>query len=460
MADMADMATLTEKLDYVMASEQQISGDLNILWLMLGGFLVFFMQAGFALLEAGGVRAKNTKNILLKNVLDACMGSVIWWAIGYPLAYGDGGNAFIGGGDNFFMADQDYSDGGGFYAGWLFQWAFAATAATIVSGAVAERCTIKAYLIYTGVITGFIYPVAVHWGWSGDGWLSAFRSTDGDYDPYMGAQGLIDFAGSGIVHMTGGGAALMGAILLGPRKGRFSADGMVMDMPGHNTVLQALGTMILWFGWYGFNPVSTLCVAGCMTVAEKVAVTTTLSAGAGGVTAILIDVLWGNHLDIGPALNGILAGLVAITAPCSVVDGYAAVFIGIIGAAVEYLSAKMLLRLNIDDVLEASPVHFFTGAWGVLAAGLFATEENTIAGAYPGRSQDDWGLFYGGGGKQFGIQLCGVIAFAGWTCTMSGIMFAVLKVAGIFRVPPGDEEKGLDESHHGGSAYPEQLSKA
>lgn len=451
-----------------------VSGLGDVLWLLLGAYMVFFMQAGFALLEAGGVSAKNTKNILLKNILDACLGGMVWWAVGYPFAYGAGGaspNAFIGG-TNFFMYTgttytNDHSGSTGyFYAGWMFQWAFAAAAATIVSGAVAERCNFAAYLIYTTLITAFIYPVVVHWGWSSEGWLSAFKAKDADasddfsYDPYLGGNGFIDFAGSGIVHMTGGGAALMGAIFLGPRTGRFNADGTVSDLHrGHNAVLQALGVFILWFGWYGFNPVSTLAFS-MMDIAARVAVTTTLSACAGGCTTLLIHIACGNVPDVGPALNGILAGLVGITAPCVVVEPWAAAFIGMISAFVYYGSSQMLLKMKIDDVLEASPVHFFCGAWGCLSVGFFATDiyvNNPDHGAYAGDKDNsdsgNYGAFYGGGGEQLGTQIVGVLAIAAWTCGTSALMFFILAKANVLRVSPEDEKTGLDDSHHGGSAY-------
>jgi len=428
----------------------EIVKNLDILWLLLGAYMVFFMQAGFALLEAGSVRAKNTKNILLKNTLDACLGGIVWWIIGFPLAYGDANDSsyssFIAGGD-FAMAknkEQDY----GWYAGWMFQWAFAAAAATIVSGAVAERCDFRAYLVYTFILTGFIYPVVVHWGWSPQGWLSAWNP-DG---PDMGANGLIDFAGSGVVHMCGGGAALVGAIFLGPRCGRFREDGSVVDMPGHSTVLASLGTFILWFGWYGFNPVSTLAFV-YMPIAERVAVTTTLAACSGGAFTLLIHVALGNPPDVAPALNGILAGLVSITAPCPVVEPYAAFIIGMIAAPVYYGSSVMLKMLKIDDPLDASPVHFFCGMWGVISCGLFATKDFLMDAYTVMDEQTDYGAFYGGGGKQLGIQLVGVIAIAAWTCGLSAIMFGCLKAAGILRVSMDDELAGLDESHHGGSAY-------
>jgi len=411
---------------------------LDTLYLLFGTTLVFLMQAGFALLEAGSVRAKNTKNILLKNTLDACLGAILWWACGYAFAFAPG-NEFIGGKESdggYFLGNtgEDTADATP-YIWWMFQWAFAAAAATIVSGAVAERCNFTAYLIYSSVITGFIYPVVVHWGWSGEGWFST------EFTP----NGFVDFAGSGIVHMVGGGAALMGAIFLGPRYGRFRENGEVVDMPGHSTVLATLGTFILWFGWYGFNCCSTGAIEGNQVTAAKVAVTTTLSAAAGGVTTLGIHVYMYQVPDVGPALNGILAGLVSITAPCAVVEPYAAFIIGIIGGAVYFGAATMLKKLQIDDPLDASPVHFFCGAWGCIASGLFGTEA--------GIGSSDYGAFYGGGGKQLGYQIAGVISIAAWTCGMSGIMFAAMKAAGILRVSKEDELAGLDESHHGGAAY-------
>ena len=430
----------------IVASIAALDANGTALWLMFGTVLVFFMQSGFALLEAGSIRAKNTSNILLKNLLDACIGALVWWSIGFSFAYGDlEGNAFIGA-KNFFAEDSETTMGGGWWAGWMFQWAFAATAATIVSGAVAERCTFKAYAVYTVVLTGFIYPVAVHWGWSGEGFLSAFHVTE----PTLGANGLIDFAGSGIVHMTGGGAALMGAYVLGPRLGRFDADGKVVPMPGHSIVLTTLGTFILWLGWYGFNPVSTLAF-GAMEIACKCALTTTLAAAAGGVTSLWMHIMMGGMKEISPLCNGILGGLVAITASCSVVEPWSAVIIGIIAAAVYQGSSKLLLKLKIDDPLDASPVHFFCGAWGLLSAGLFATQTNTVA-SY-GVSEDDYGAFYGGGGKQFGVQCAGVVCFAAWSCITSFLTFFALKKAGIARVSEEEEMAGMDVSHHGGSAY-------
>jgi len=445
----ADLAALTEKVGAINGLTNGES-DLDILWLLFGAYIVFFMQCGFALLEAGSVRAKNTKNILLKNVLDACLGGIIWWFIGYPLALGDPGSgkqSFIGGGKGFMFIDRISGQKGSqvYYAMWMFQWAFAAAAATIVSGAVAERCAFGAYLVYSTVLTAFIYPVVVHWGWAGEGWLSAW----GDKS-YLGANGLIDFAGSGVVHMTGGVAALMGAIFLGPRTGRFAPNGDVQDMPGHSTVLATIGTFILWFGWYGFNPVSTLAFQ-YMIVAARAAVTTTMAACAGGATTLAIHVAMKNPPDVSPALNGILAGLVSITGPCPVVDAWAAVLIGFFGAFVYYGASKMLLKLKIDDPLDASPVHCFCGMWGVIASGLFATKEFTME-VY-GKSPDDYGALFGGGGKQLGIQIVAVLAIFAWVAATAGGLFFALKSLKMLRVSAEDEDQGLDTSHHGGEAY-------
>ena len=312
--------------------------------------------------------------------MDGCLGALVWYFIGYHLAYGTkdsckGGsdcNGFVGNGADVFMnkaaelAPLGNAGSGHYYAGWMFQWAFAAAASTIVSGAVAERCKFGAYLAYTAALTGVIYPVVVNWGWSYHGWLSPWvLAADGEtaVEPYLGANGMIDFAGSGIVHMTGGVAALVGAIFLGPRTGRFSPSGECIDMPGHSSVLVALGTFILWFGWYGFNPVSTLAFE-YMETAARVAVTTTLGAAAGGVTALSIHYGFTKSLDVGPMCNGILAGLVSITGNCVVIEPWAAALIGAIGAAIYYGFSALLRKLKIDDPLDASSVHGACGAWG------------------------------------------------------------------------------------------------
>ena len=334
---------------------------------------------------------------------------------------------------------------------WFFQFAFAATAATIVSGAVAERCAMSGYAGYAFFLTTFVYPMVAHWVWSDKGFLSAFK-----VNPYKNV-GVIDFAGCGVVHMVGGAAAGIGAWVLGPRIGRFDPDVPVTEFKGHSAPLTVLGTFILWVGWYGFNPGSTLAIVGSGDVASKVAVCTTLSAAAGGVTNMLLHFQIAKRCaadkhgiyDVAETCNGVLAGLVAITAACAVVEPWAAVVIGMIGSFVYSGGSILLKKLHIDDAVNATPVHFFAGAWGLIAPGLFARGENMRA-AYDNHRT---GLFYGGNGTMLGVQLLAFVTITLWcTVTMLPFFYAMLKL-GLFRVAEEHELLGLDESKHGGSAY-------
>ncbi|MCH7699295.1 MAG: ammonium transporter [Chloroflexi bacterium] len=412
-------------------------------WLLIAAFLVFFMQAGFAMLEAGFVRSKNVANILMKNLLDVSAGAIAFWAIGWGIAYGfsgDATNGFVGNGHFFLVGFDDW-------ASWIFQFAFAATAATIVSGAMAERTAFRAYLFYTVFITGLIYPVVVHWVWDGNGWLTAFT------DNPIGTNGYLDFAGSSVVHMVGGFAGLMGAIIVGPRIGKYGKDGSINPIPGHSISLAALGVFILWFGWYGFNPGSTLGLTGGFAdLAAKVAVNTTLAAGAGAVGCAFLSRARSSHYDMGLTLNGALGGLVAITAPCAVVEPWAAVIIGLIAAPVVIFGIEGLDRLGIDDPIGAVAVHGFAGIWGVLSVGLFASQSG-IAQAYV--ASDQYGLLLGGGVQQLGIQALGVVVIAGWTMATSGLLFTIIKYTVGLRVSPEEEERGLDLGEHGVEAYPD-----
>lgn len=423
------------------AAVEDLTAGLDQMWLMLAAFLVFFMQLGFAMVEAGFVRAKNTTNILMKNVLDACIGAIAFFAVGFALAYGVDGdgeaNGLFGLG-NFFL--NDFED----YAFWIFQFAFAATAATIVSGAMAERTKFSAYLIYTACITALIYPVVVHWAWDGNGWLTAF--TD---DP-IGTNGYIDFAGSGVVHMVGGFAGLVGAIMVGPRIGKFTG-GRINAIPGHSLALGTLGMFVLWVGWYGFNPGSTLALSGGFAaLAAKVAVTTTLAAAAGGVTATLVSKARSGVYDMGLTINGILGGLVAITAPCATVEPWAAIVIGAVGAAVVIGGIELLERLHVDDPVGAVSVHGFSGVWGVLSVGLFSSQ-NGIGTAYA--ETDQYGLLVGGGVEQLGIQALAAGSIMLWTVGASVVLFGALKLVMGLRVSEEEELAGLDMGEHGASAY-------
>lgn len=412
-------------------------------WLLIAAFLVFFMQAGFAMLEAGFVRSKNVANILMKNILDVSAGAIAFWAVGWGIAYGfsgDATNGFFGNGHFFLVGFDDW-------ASWIFQFAFAATAATIVSGAMAERTAFRAYLLYSVFITAFIYPVVVHWVWDGNGWLTAFT------DNPIGPNGYLDFAGSSVVHMVGGFAGLMGAIFVGPRIGKYGPNGSINPIPGHSISLAALGVFILWFGWYGFNPGSTLGLTGGFAeLAAKVAVNTTLAAGTGAVACAFLSSMKTGKFDMGLTLNGALGGLVAITAPCAVVDPWAAIVIGGIAAPVVIFGIQALDRVRIDDPIGAVAVHGFAGVWGVMSVGLFATKDG-IAAAYA--ETDSYGLLLGGGAEQLGIQALGVLAVAGWTIVTSGLLFAVIKYTVGLRVSPEEEEQGLDLGEHGVEAYPD-----
>jgi len=427
--------------------------DVNTWYLCIMGFLVFFMQAGFALLEAGSVRAKNTKNILMKNLLDACIGALIWWSWGYGIAYdmkSTPEQGFIGHGtgnpDNigsFFTGGYNAADGGQMYAAWWFQYVFCAAAATIVSGAMAERTTLTGYLVYTICISGFIYPVVVYWSWSYGGWISPFHSGLASNPDASFNGGLMDFAGSGIVHMTGGIAALCGAAIVGPRKGRFDESKKPIAMPAHNTTFQVLGTMILWLGWYGFNPGSTLALAGYGQEIARSVCTTTLSAASGGITVVLLDKMaLSKTWDVGMLCNGILAGLVSITAGANKLYPYAAMIAGIVGGFVYISASKIVLHVcKVDDPLDAFAVHGACGFWGVIAAALFAATEFGQSGCFVGDC------------AKLGAAFVFLLADIGWTGGWSAIMFGAMKAAGILRVSAEVEDAGMDVSKHGGTAY-------
>lgn len=406
--------------------------DAAPLWMILCGAQVFFMQLGFANLEAGTVSRRNVQNIIFKNMMDACLGSIIWFCFGYALAWGEG--SFLGT-TSFFKVH--YGDS----TNWFFQWAFCVTASTIVSGAVAERMKLEAYFIYTIVITAFIYPVVVHWVWSGEGWASAFN-------PKAGTP-IIDFAGSGVVHMVGGWSGLMGAFMVGPRKGRFTDEDNEKLFTTHSIPLQAFGTLVLWFGWYGFNCGSTVAVAGVMDTAALVAVTTTLAAAAGGLTTSILARILSGKWNIGLACNGILAGLVSITAPCSVVAPESSIIIGFIGGLLYYGFSNLMVRLHIDDPLDAAAVHGMCGFWGVISVAIFTTKDYMTKAAYDREAGQDFGTRLG---NQFAVAL----AITTWTLSLSGLMFFAAKMTIGLRAEEGALPGGLDKPDFGGPAYEQQ----
>ncbi len=410
---------------------------IDTVWVLLGAFLVFFMQAGFGMVEAGFIRAKNACNILTKNFIDYCSASIMFFLVGYAFMFGEG-NGFMGmsgfclAGVPDIIPDTNVQK----WAFWLFQAAFCGAAATIVAGGMAGRMKFVAYLMYTVVISGLIYPIVGHWIWGG-GWLSE--------------AGFFDFAGSTVVHATGGWAAFIGTILLGPRIGKYiKANGgsKVKAILGHNIPIASLGVFILWFGWFGFNPGSTLGVAGDGGgSAALVAINTNLAAAAGAIAAMVTIWICVGKPDLGMIMNGCLAGLVAITAPCAYVAPWAAIVIGLVGGVIVVLGTLLLDKIRVDDPVGAVPVHGMNGIWGTIAIGLFGVPkllETDAAGA---------GLFYGGNGGLLGIQAMGTFAVVGFVLATMGIVFLAIKMTVGLRVSRQEELRGLDIGEHGMEAY-------
>ena len=415
-------------------SAEDVQNNLNIVWTCVAAFLVFFMQAGFAMVETGLTRAKNAVNILMKNLMDFSIGSLAFFMVGFGLMFGLNSSGYCGTSD-FFLGFVEYGDS--FDSQWpftflIFQTVFAATAATIVSGAMAERTKFVGYLIYSVAITVFIYPIFGSWAWN-----SLYADSAG----WLENMGFLDFAGSTVVHSVGGWLALAGAIVLGPRIGKYNGDGKPRAIPGHNLPLAALGVFILWVGWFGFNPGSTTTGDGQM---GYIAVTTNLAAAAGAVAAMFTSWIILKKPEGSMTLNGALAGLVAITAGCDCVSLMGAVYIGLIAGVLVVLSVLGIDRLKlgkirIDDPVGAISVHGVCGAWGTLAIGFFGI--------------DGVGLFYGGGATQLGIQALGVLAGFAWAFGIGLALFLAISYTIGLRVSPEEELRGLDIGEHGGEAY-------
>jgi Amt family ammonium transporter len=424
-AVLAEEAAPPPTADAVAAVKEELQLNINIVWTCVAAFLVFFMQAGFAMVETGFTRAKNAVNILMKNMMDFAVGSLAFFVVGFGLMFGASNGLF--GTTLFGLAGTEPG------ADWnwtflIFQTVFAATAATIVSGAMAERTKFVSYLVYSAVISLLIYPIFGSWAW-GNLLLT-------DNTSWLANMGFHDFAGSTVVHSIGGWLALAGAIMLGPRLGKYGADGKPRAILGHNLPLAALGVFILWFGWFGFNPGSTTAGNG---MAGYIAVTTNLAAAAGAVLALITSWVVIKKPDISMTLNGALAGLVAITAPCDGVSPMGAIAIGAVAGILVVLSVLFFdYVLKIDDPVGAVSVHAVNGAWGTISFGLFAM---------------DGGLFYGGGFKQLGVQLVGVGTAFAWAFGLGLVLFWLLgKTVGL-RVSAEEERKGLDIGEHGMEAY-------
>jgi Amt family ammonium transporter len=398
-----------------------VQAHADYLWTLIAAALVFFMQAGFALVESGFTRAKNAVNILMKNLMDFSMGTLAFWAIGFGLMFGVSTTGWFGF-SGFFLSDFELGGDPWVLAFWMFQVVFAATAATIVSGAMAERTKFSGYLIYSVIVSALIYPIFGSWAWGGlykgSGWLESL--------------GFIDFAGSTVVHSVGGWAALAGAMVLGPRLGKYAKNGNVKPILGHNMPLAALGVFILWLGWFGFNPGST-------TAANKdiamIFVNTNLAAAAGAVLAMLTSWIKFGKPEIGMSLNGALAGLVAITAPCASVSPLSAVFIGSVAGVIVVLSVLFFDRIRVDDPVGAISVHGVNGAWGTLAAGIFNIGGTSL--------------------KIIGVQALGIAACFLWVFPTAYLMFKLIDKTVGLRVSREEEMEGLDLSEHAGNAYPD-----
>ncbi|MBN1125977.1 MAG: ammonium transporter [Sedimentisphaerales bacterium] len=419
----AALASETAELDPISAAKEEIQNNINIVWTCVAAFLVFFMQAGFAMVEAGFTRAKNAVNILMKNLMDFSIGSLAFFLVGFGLMFGTTNGLF---GTTLFGLSGVEPGSDWNWTFLIFQTVFAATAATIVSGAMAERTKFIGYLAYSVLITLFIYPIFGSWAWGGlldgGGWLENL--------------GFLDFAGSTVVHSVGGWLALAGAIVLGPRVGKYGPDGKPKAIPGHNITLAALGVFILWFGWFGFNPGSTTTGEGSI---GYIAVTTNLAAAAGAIAAMFTAWIVMKKPDASMALNGALAGLVSITAPCDGVSPIGAILIGLAGGILVFFAVLFIDRvLKVDDPVGAVSVHGVCGAWGTLSCGLFNMES---------------GLFYGGGLKQLGVQTLGVGAAFVWAFGLGLLMFTVIKMTVGLRVSEEEELKGLDIGEHGMEAY-------
>ena len=434
-----EIADLISQINDLNATAADLINAVDIVWILSTGFLIFWMQTGFLVLEAGTVRITSAQNIVMKNILDILISAVAYWILGYGFSFGDEGNGFISY-SNFGL--DSFSD----YHLWFFFWVFLAAACTIISGAMAERTSILAYLVISFTFSAFVWPVVAHWAWSSQGWFSPFRAEGCCLD-------FIDFAGSTVVHTTGGLVGLIGAIALGPRVNRFDAE-YKQSFDPNNTLFVVLGVFILWFGWYGFNAGSTLAATGgLINVSSRVVVNTTISPCFAGICVFSMARVFEGHFNLVALGNGILVGLVGITAGCSVVDPWGAMLIGIIVSPIYYGISRLILWLKIDDPLDAFAVHAGAGTWGTLAVGLFATKSG-MSSAYGFDPDTEYiGAFVtDSNGQLLGTQLVGIIVVWLWIIFWFVPLLFGLKWAGLLRIS-AEEEKGLDKATFGASIF-------
>ncbi|KAJ3688909.1 hypothetical protein LUZ61_018073 [Rhynchospora tenuis] len=454
-ADLAPHLGNVSAAEYICNKFTDSNFAINNTYLLFSAYFVFMMQCGFAMLCAGAVRKKNTNNIMLINAMNAVVGAISYYLFGFAFAFGQPSNKFIG--KHFFAlkdipSESSYMD----YSNFLYQWTFAIAAAGITSGSIAERTHFSACLIYSFFLTGFVYPVLSHWYWSPDGWANPCRGPGA----LLFSSGVIDFAGSGVVHMVGGIAGFWGALIEGPRIGRF-IDGYNYKPRGHNPALSLLGTFVLWFGWYGFNPGSFLIINktygasgsfyGQWSAVGRTAVTTTLSGTAAGLTMIIVKKFltgsWGYLVD---ACNGMLGGFVAITSGCSVVEPWAAIICGIVSALVLLWLNMLSEKFKFDDPLEAAQLYGGCGTLGLLFTSLFAKKEfvNEVYGERPGGRP--YGVYMGGGGNLFAAHIVAILVNIGWVSATMVPLFFLLKHLNLLRVSLEDELHGMDMTQHEG----------
>jgi Amt family ammonium transporter len=452
------------KLDALEKTASIMEGDLDTMWLVIGAALVFFLTIGFALVEASATRSASLTTILVKNLVVACVVAVIWWAFGYGVAYAaqtdnDTDNAFIGNGKVFLSNDKIVSQRE--FANWVYSYAFAVFATAIATSSLTDRGTLTAYVVTSVVFSGGIYPVIVHWVWAANGWLNV-----NNVRANFGYNGMIDWSGSGVVHLTGAIVALVATLLAGPRLRRFDAE-FIKANPSRfqsvNKVYQGLGVLFLWVGWYGFTCVSTNLSMSRSQICVKVAANTTLAAAAGALIAFICDAFFGdetvdkqyasNHpevteqpkvkrTEIRTTLNGVIAGLVAVSAGVSVYEPWAAVVVGGLGGLHAFLGPRLLAYFNIDDPVETFSLFGFSGMWGLFGVGWFARPENISAAYYGQRTK--YGIWYGGDAEQWGVQLFGAGSIMLWALVMGGVLLFVLKVLGVLRVSEEQEALGLN----------------
>lgn len=449
----AGVAQEPPTLESLAKTTDTLKVGLDTMWVLVAGMLVFFMNAGFCMLETGFCRQKNAVNVLSKNLIVFALSTIAFWAIGFGLMFSDG-NGFIGVSGGYFLSGADNSPatltnykgifsslnwtGVPLLAKFFFQLVFAGTAATIVSGAVAERIKFVDFLIFSLLLVGIAYPITGHWIWGG-GWLYKL--------------GFFDFAGSTVVHAVGGWAALMGAAFLGPRLGKYNSDGSPNALPAHNMSIATLGALILWLGWFGFNPGSTMGISGDGGMAAAhIAITTNTAGAFGGLAATLTAWFVLGKPDLSMIINGILAGLVSVTASCAFVTVPAAAVIGLVGGVLVVFAVGFFDRLNIDDPVGATSVHLVCGVWGTLALGLFAVGASDQPGALYAAGPKA-GLLLGGGFEQLWYQFVGTLSVGGFTVAITSIFWVLLKSTLGIRVSEEEELLGLDIGEHGMEAY-------